>query len=269
MRALAGSGSAVGTGYARTRDIVLVAAALALLAAGLAVVLVQAWPPAPQIGRDGRPEATANVVTVHLFGAVARMTREECLFVIVMAAGAIGGVVHALRSLYWYVGNRALRRSWLMMYLFLPFVGALLGLIVYLVLRGGLTSPTGGSSDVNPYGVTAIAALVGLFSQETAEKLRSVFATLLTPAQAGRDQALPPQVHSVEPASGPVGAVVVIRGAGLGSASAVRFGAVDAPVTDAGDDRVQTTVPPGAVTGRPTVITPGGTATGPMEFTVE
>ncbi|XVQ09216.1 IPT/TIG domain-containing protein [Spirillospora sp. CA-255316] len=266
---MAGSESTVGTGYARTRDIVLVAAALVLLAVALVAVLVQAWPPAPQIGRDGRPEATPNAVTVHLFGAAPRMTREECLFVIVMAAGAVGGVVHALRSLYWYVGNRSLRRSWLMMYLFLPFVGALLGLIVYLVLRGGLTSPTGGSSDANPYGVTAIAALVGLFSQETAEKLRAVFATLLTPAKAGRDQALPPQVHSVEPASGPVGAVVVVRGVGLGSASTVRFGTVDAPVTDAGDDRVQTAVPPGAATGRLIVNTPGGSATSPTEFTVE
>ncbi|MFF5260384.1 IPT/TIG domain-containing protein [Actinomadura viridis] len=261
--------SSVGTGYARTRDIVLVASLLMLLAALLVVVLVQAWPPAPQIARDGRPEATPNAMTVRLFGWEARTTRETCLFVIVIAAGAIGAVVHALRSLFWYVGNRSLRRSWLMMYVTLPFVGGLLGLLVYLVLRGGLTSPTGGSSDVNPYGVTAIAALVGLFSQETAEKLRTVFATLLAPPQAGRDQAVPPRVHAIEPASGPVGTPVTVRGAGLGSASAVRFGTVDAPVGEAGDTSVRTTVPAGAVTGPVTVVTPDGRAAGSVEFTVE
>ncbi|GAA2439080.1 hypothetical protein GCM10010191_63000 [Actinomadura vinacea] len=266
---MAGGESAVGSEYARTRDIVLIAVILLLFTSGLVVVLVQAWPPAPQIGRDGRPEAPVNVVAVRLFGWAPRLTREECLFVTVLAAGAIGGVVHSLRSLYWYVGNRSLRRSWLMMYLFLPLIGALLALMVYLVLRGGLTSPAGGSSDVNPYGVTAVAALVGLFSQETAEKLRAVFATLLSPAQAGRDQALPPQVHSVEPGAAPVGGMVVIRGVGLGSASGVRFGGVDAPVTDVTDTRLQTIVPPGATTGRLTVITPSGSATGPTDFTVE
>ena len=263
-----GSGSTVGTGYARTRDIILTAVLLVLLTAALAVVLVQAWPPSPQIARDGRPEAAPETVTVRLFGVVATLSREKALFVIVMTAGALGGAVHALRSLYWYVGNRALRRSWLMMYPFLPLVGALFGLIVYLVLRGGLTSPTGGSSDVNPYGVTAIAALVGLFSQETAEKLRAVFATLLSPAKAGRDQALAPRVRSVEPPSGPVGAEVVIRGEGLASASAVRFGGVEAPVTEAREDRVVAAVPPGAVTGPVVVVLPGGSAVGPADFTV-
>ncbi|MCQ0009594.1 hypothetical protein LUX73_36075 [Actinomadura madurae] len=117
------------------------------------------------------------------------MSRETSLFVIVMAAGALGAIAHVLRSFYWYVGNRALRRSWLPMYLLLPLVGALFGLIVYLVVRGGLTSPAGGASDVNPYGIAAIAALVGQFSRETAEKFRAVFSTLLAPAPPGSDHA--------------------------------------------------------------------------------
>ncbi|MFI0355118.1 IPT/TIG domain-containing protein [Actinomadura sp. 9N407] len=263
-----GDESSVGTGYARTRDIVLVAAFLLLLTAALVTVLVQAWPPAPQMAPDGRPEAPVKEVTLRLFGWRPRLSRESSLFLIVLAAGALGAIVHALRSLYWYVGNRSLRRSWLMMYLFLPLTGALLGLIVYLVLRGGLTSPAGGFTEVNPYGVTAIAGLVGLFSQETAEKLRAVFETLLSPAKAGRDQALPPQVHSIEPISGTAGSVVIIRGVGLGSASTVRFGEVEAPAADVTDNRLQAIVPSGAATGRLAVNTPGGTAISPTDFTV-
>jgi hypothetical protein len=255
----------VGSEFARARHMIAVAVPLALLALGLVFVLVQAWPDGPtRIG-----EAPPTSKNVHLVGWTPRVSRETCLFVIVLAAGGIGGVVHALRSLYWYVGNRTLRRSWLMMYFILPIIGAALGMVVYMVLRGGLTSPTGGSADINPYGVTAIAALVGLFSQETAEKLRAVFETLLTPAKAGRDQALPAQVRGIEPVSGPVGGMITVRGIGLGSASVVRFGTVDAPATDVTDTELTVTVPPGATTGRPAVVTPVSTAVSPIDFTVE
>jgi hypothetical protein len=260
--------SPVGTGYARTRDIAALALILVVLAGLLVVVLVQAWPPTPRLAADGRLVPGFDTVTLDLFGWSTRMSRESALFVIVMAAGALGAVVHALRSLYWYVGNRTLRRSWLMMYLFLPFIGALFGLMVYLVLRGGLTSPTGGSYDVNPYGVTAIAALVGLFSQETAEKLRAVFGTLLAQPQVGRDQAVPPEIHAVEPGTGAVGSLVVIRGVGLRSASAVRFGSADAPVTDVSDTQLLTTVPRGATTAHVTVTTPTGSVASQVEFIV-
>ncbi|MDL4777559.1 IPT/TIG domain-containing protein [Actinomadura xylanilytica] len=261
--------SPIGTEYARTRDIIAVAVLLIALAAVLIVILVQVWPPAPSLAPDGRPELPPSATTARLPGWSPRLSRETGLFVIVLAAGMLGATVHALRSLYWYVGNRSLRRSWLMMYLFLPFIGGLLGLIVYLVLRGGLTSPAGGTSDINPYGITAIAALVGLFSQETAEKLRSVFGTLLAPAQTGRDQALPPRVDGIDPVSGEAGTTVTLRGTGLGSASRVRFGDAESPATDVTDTQVRTTVPSGAASGRPVVVTPTGNAPSPEDFTVQ
>ncbi|MGP4024295.1 IPT/TIG domain-containing protein [Actinomadura sp. 3N407] len=261
--------SPVGSEYARTRDIVAAAVVLLVLTAVLVIVLVQAWPPAPKVAPDGRTEIPARTTTVELLGWSPTLSRETSLFVIVMAAGALGSAVHVLRSFYWYVGNRALRRSWLMMYLLLPFVGALLGLIVYLVLRGGLTSPAGGASDINPYGITAIAALVGLFSRETSEKLRSVFSTLLASAPPGRDQALAPRITAIEPAGGPVGTAVAVHGTGLASATAVRFGAAESRISDATDTLIRTAVPPGATTGPPVVTTPAGRVTGPEPFTVE
>ena len=69
-------------------------------------------------------------------------------------------MVHTLRSLYWYVGNRNLRYSWLLMYITLPITGAALALIAYVVLRGGLTTTFASSQDTSPFGM---AALVGLF----------------------------------------------------------------------------------------------------------
>ncbi|MFI0411312.1 IPT/TIG domain-containing protein [Actinomadura sp. 3N508] len=261
--------SPVGSEYARTRDIVVVFAVLMILTAVLVIVLVQAWPPGPQLGPDGRTEIVPTSKTLHLAGWSAAMSRETSLFVVVMAAGALGSIAHVLRSFYWYVGNRALRRSWLMMYLLLPFIGALFGLVVYLVVRGGLTSPLGGPSDVNPYGVAAIAALVGQFSRETAEKFRAVFATLLAPARPGRDHAPAPAISGLDPVSGPVGAAVTLHGSGLASATDVRFGGVRASITDATDTLVRATVPAGATSGPPIVNTPDGTATSPQPFTVE
>ncbi|MFC4049121.1 IPT/TIG domain-containing protein [Actinomadura syzygii] len=260
--------SEVGREYARTRDIVIVFAVLLVLTALLVTVLVEAWPPAPTPAPDGRaPSAAAK--TVHLFGWSPTVSRDTCLFLVVMAAGALGAVTHVLRSFYWYVGNRALRRSWLMMYLTLPIVGALFGLMVYLVVRGGLTSPLGGADDVNPYGVAAIAALVGQFSRETAEKFRAVFATLLAPAQRGRDHAIPPKVSSIDPDNGPPGTAVTIQGDGLDGATSVRFGAARAAVIDATDTLVRTTLPAGATTAPPVVNTPAGSAVSPEPFTVD
>ncbi|MFC5183038.1 IPT/TIG domain-containing protein [Actinomadura harenae] len=255
--------SPVGSDYARTRDIVAVALVIVLLAAALVSLLVQAWPPATPPGAT-----TAPGHTLDWFGWRTHVSRDKAMFLVVLAAGALGSCVHVSRSLYWYVGNRSLRRSWLMMYLMLPFAGALLGLIVYLVLRGGLVTGAGGADDVNPYGIAAIAALVGLFSRETAEKLRAVFATLLAPAQQGRDQAMGPQVRGVDPADAAPGESVRITGVGLASATAVRFGSAEAPVTDVTDTGLTTTVPADAATGRPVVRTPGGSATSPAPFTV-
>lgn len=261
--------SEVGREYARTRDIVVVFAVLLVLTALLVIVLVQMWPPAPRSAPDGRAQVPADVKTVHLPGWSPEVSRETCLFVVVMAAGALGAVAHVLRSFYWYVGNRALRRSWLTMYLLLPVVGALFGLIVYMVVRGGLTSPLGGADDVNPYGVAAIAALVGQFSRETAEKFRAVFSTLLAPASRGRDHAIPPTVTAVDPGAGPPGTAVTLQGEGLASATSVRFGGARAAVIDATDTLVRTTVPAGATSGPPVVNTPAGSADGPEPFTVE
>jgi hypothetical protein len=58
--------------------------------------------------------------------------------------------------------------------------------VFYLVFRAGLFSPSM-TTQVNPFGFTAIAALVGLFSEQAMEKLHGVFGSLLAPARAGED----------------------------------------------------------------------------------
>lgn len=257
--------SPVGHDHARTRDIVLVMAGVLLATSLLLYLLVTVWPPAASATAGPRP---ATKTPVRLFGRSVRLSLDVRLFIVVVVAGAIGSLVHVLRSLYWYVGNRSLRRSWLAMYISLPFVGAMLGLVVYLVVRGGLTTSLAQPSDINPYGVAGVSALVGMFSRETSEKLRTVFATLLAPAQAGRDQAFPPRIVSMFPRDGEPGTVVTFHGSGLATASTVAFGPAETPAEIISDNEVRAVVPTGAVPGRPVVNTPSGPMTSPVAFIV-
>ncbi|MGY6022216.1 hypothetical protein [Streptomyces spinosirectus] len=177
--------TSVGERYAKTRDIVVLTAVLLVLVVSLAAVLVQTWPPpvtAPGAAARERPSG-AGLLLWH-----AVLPRDTRLFLVVAAAGGLGSLIHVLRSLYEYVGNRRLRRSWLLMYALEPVVGAVLALVVYCVLRGGLTTTMASSGDINPYGVAAVAALVGMFSRQTVQKLVTVFDTLLAPAEQSTDR---------------------------------------------------------------------------------
>jgi hypothetical protein len=199
------------------------------------------------------------------------VSQEYRLLVIVAVAGALGAMVHALRSLYWYTGNRRLVRSWLLMYLLLPFVGALLALIVYFVFRAGFVTGLGSTQEVSPYGSAAIAALVGLYTEQAAAKLREVFSTLLSPAEKGTDHVPPnlPDITGFAPPSGPVGARVTITGSGFTGTRSVEFTGAAASPTAVSGTEITVTVPAGAQTGPLQVITPAGTATTTTPFTVE
>jgi hypothetical protein len=123
---------------------------------------------------------------------------EQRLLLIVILAGALGSLVHDIRSVYWYIGNRALVKSWLAMYLLLPFTGATLSLVFYLVIRGGFFSPQSSFEQTSPFGFAAFAALIGMFSPQAVLKLREVAETLLSKPQPGANAK--PQ-ETVQPAS--------------------------------------------------------------------
>ncbi|MFI9758596.1 hypothetical protein ACIHFB_11700 [Streptomyces sp. NPDC051963] len=186
-----GSGrTPIGQGFAKKRDILALTAVMLVVTVVLTTVLVEAWPPpATQSGATGiTPD---RPVRVRILWWRIGLLRDARLFLVVLAAGGMGALIHSLRSLYEYVGNRQLRRSWLLMYSLEPFVGAVLALVVYLLLRGGLTTTLASSNDINPYGVAGMAALVGMFSRQTVEKLLAVFETLLAPAQRSSDRMTP------------------------------------------------------------------------------
>ncbi len=171
------------------------------------------------------------------------------ILVIVMVVGALGSLIHVFRSFYWYVGNRTLKNSWLLMYILLPFSGGGLAVLFYLIIRGGISAqaPTNPSSLD---GYAAIAALVGMFSQEALQKLKQLAAAIFTNAESGKDPAIPAlKISGIAPSVGPIagGTQVTISGTGFAAGNQVTFGGVVATVVAAvSTTQLTATTPPHA-----------------------
>jgi hypothetical protein len=192
------------------------------------------------------------------FSFVCPAPTDSTLVLMVVLAGALGGLVHALRSFFWYVGQRELVWNWAPMYVLLPFSSAALGFVFYLVIRAGLYQPTGGTS----YLLIGLAALVGMFSAQAAEKLKAIAEGIFSQAPQGRDSAPAtkeeplPAITAATPARGQLagGETITIAGTGFTGKPAVRFGQV--PATNI------TVVGPTVLT----AVAPAGNGEGPVDI---
>ena len=171
-----------GGGLVGPVGVILLLVYLAAMSLVLIYGLVLFWPsPTPAGSQD------AYLRIVLAFDWAVWVTPEVRLLLMVALSGALGGLVHALRSVYWYVGNRSLVRSWLAMYVLLPFIGTTLAVVFYLVIRGGFFSPQAGVETTSPFGFAALAVLVGMFSPQAALKLKQVAETILAKPAPGEN----------------------------------------------------------------------------------
>ena len=113
-----------------------------------------------------RDTLSEDPVTINYFGYDLTIWNDVRLLLIVIVCGALGSLIHSIRSIFWYIGNRKLVVSWLPMYYLLPCSGAILAVIFYLVIRGGFFSPESSYRATSPFSFAALAALVGMFSQQ-------------------------------------------------------------------------------------------------------
>lgn len=159
------------------------------------------------------------------------------LFWLVILAGALGSTVHAIRSLFWYIGNRELVRSWVPMYVLLPLNGATVALVFHLIVLGGFVSNLQGTSTW--LSLVGVAAMVGLFSQQASLKLRDIANALFTqpaPGQNANPQTtanIPnkpappaPSLTGLSQKEGPLkgGQAVILNGTGFADPPTVKFG---------------------------------------------
>jgi hypothetical protein len=172
--------SDIGSGFVGSIWIVLLSLALVALAGLVIVTLVQLWP--------ASAGSSSTLLTNHVvLGIRANLNLDTNLILVAGLAGALGGLLHSLRSIARYVGERQLRWSWVLFYACLPFVAAILALLFYFLLRGGLISAQGTSKDISPYGIAAVSSLVGLFSDEAVEMLKKVFSNIFAKVPQGSD----------------------------------------------------------------------------------
>jgi hypothetical protein len=178
-----GGGEGPGEKHVGLIGILLLAIYLVVAVSLCIYALVVLWPtPVPA----GPPNENAPAPITVLFWTF-KIYDEVRLLLIVSFAGALGSLVHAVRSYYWYIGNRELVRSWIAKYLMQPFAGTALAVVFYLVIRGGFFSPQAGFRETSPFGFAALAALVGMFSEQAVLKLKDVAETILAKPKPGED----------------------------------------------------------------------------------
>jgi hypothetical protein len=154
-------------------------ALLALVSLMLLNVLMGIWPD------TGPAKSDPSVVTV-LWGALKmELTSSARMLLIATLTGALGSMLHTMTSFADYAGNRRLGRSWMPWYILRPFIGTALALLFYLILRTGLLTAQTAPTDVNPYGIAAIAGLAGMFSKQATDKLNETFTTLFGVKKGG------------------------------------------------------------------------------------
>lgn len=254
--------SGVGRSYVGTFGSTMLLIVILTTMAIVVYSLVAFWPPPAGV----RSPASS------LFGVKFTPDRDQQLFIVVGLAGSLGGFLHSARSLYWYIGNRVLRRSWIAMYMTLPVIGGALAIVFCLILRGGLLTGEATGEQINFFGFSAVAALVGLFSPEASEKLKQVFSTVLAPAEPGRDRTPVPHrasIDGVEPSIAPRGSMITIYGANLAGTTSVLFHGARTTPSSVSQVAITAEVPEGASTGQLSLVVENQILTAPEIFHVE
>lgn len=182
---------------------------LFVLAVGVSLVyvLIKIWPKVPHPtttgGGAGGGGAAAGGVDdqIDLYWGLFKfnLLPETALIVLTAIMGGIGATVFIAVSFSDYVGNRRFAKSWIWFYLVRLFVGPALALIFYFALRGGFLASSSSGDAINPYGVAALAGLVGLFSKQAGDKLRQVFDALFQVDPGHGDEARSDSVTNPAP----------------------------------------------------------------------
>ncbi len=170
-----------------------------IVVGGLLVYLLFVLWPAVQSATVG--DGTAEPVepeTISVFGASYSPDPEVTLLLLVAVLSALGSYVHAAQSFVDFAGNRRLVVSWVWWYPFRILIGVALAEIFYFAIRAGFFGTDTPTTFINPYGIAAVAGLVGLFSKQATDKLKEVFDTLFsTPPGQGDDARKDPIEPSV------------------------------------------------------------------------
>lgn len=92
--------------------------------------------------------------------------------------GCIGGILQGFWWLWQHVSERSLRKHWLIWYLLIPPMGAILGALTYLVFFGGFIAATGDAQIQSESFAMLLSALAG-FSTRWAVEILDKLTTII------------------------------------------------------------------------------------------
>jgi hypothetical protein len=170
----------------------LVAWGLVLSSALLMTQLVAIW---PAVIAATKSNPSSEKVTL-LFGIWhPTFAPDVALLLMVMIVGALAAFLGVSRRFLYYAQRDELTNRDTWSYVLRPFQGAILALVVYFALRAGFLGQNE-SAPINPYGVAAISALVGLFTRHAVSKLAAIFDTVFGEPREDRELEVVPDAKA-------------------------------------------------------------------------
>jgi hypothetical protein len=174
-------------------------------------LLLALWPAIERA--TGAGGAARGPEQISVFGReIFAVSAETALILLVIVSAGLGSFIHMATSFADYVGNRRLATSWIWWYILRLFIGIALAVIFYFAIRGGIFGADAETEDVNPFGVAALAGLVGLFSKQATDKLREVFEELFRTRPEGGDELRDDSIGNPVPTVGGIEPPTVVAG---------------------------------------------------------
>ena len=200
---------------------------------------------------NGAITISPAVISWDFFGHHFPGINEELqLLLLVIFSGALGSSVYSIKSLADYRGSGKLYSVWYIFYFVQPVEGAGIALIFYFAIRGGFLAGTGADvKAVNPFGICAVAALAGAFSDMAFGKLREVFDTLFKPTDDRPGKIEAPKIATTSLPDGMVGTEYKQALAATGGVAPLKWSV--SPMLPDGLTLDETT---GTISGKPTAV---------------
>lgn len=114
---------------------------------------------------------------------------ETHLLILVALGGTLGGIARTFLRLNSDIVHayQNVKRQ-LPSYYTKPIIGLVLGVIFYIVIRGGFFSSEASVKQTSPFSFVGLAALVGLFADHAMEKLRQVAGSVFSKTKQEEDE---------------------------------------------------------------------------------
>lgn len=144
---------------------------LIIMALGFIYLMIVFWPAATG-------EAKSTSIIVHYWIGPNnfwsdKLSSNLSLLLTIGITGALGSLAYVFRSMTWHIGEGSLKSEWYLWYWTKPFLGFILAIIFYLVIRGGFFSFDEGAK-INNFSFIAFGGLVGLFTEQALAKLKTI-----------------------------------------------------------------------------------------------